>query len=108
MVGEGASRAASGAALAAALLIGGLLVSSSPARAATAGVGINDNFFSPSTVMISVGDTVQWTWGGANMHSTTSNTGIWDSGVQASGTFSQTFGSAGMFAYHCTIHGALG
>ena len=66
--------------------------------------------FSPSSVTIHVGDTVQWTWASSG-HSTTSGTpgqpdGMWDSGVQNVGfVFSHTFGTAGTFSYYCTPHG---
>src|SRR5689334_14495813 len=67
--------------------------------------------FTPSTVMIQVGDTVRWVWD-ANGHSSTSGTpghpdGMWDSGTQNTGfTFSFTFTNAGTFSYFCTPHGA--
>ncbi len=67
--------------------------------------------FSPASVSIQAGDTVQWIWK-ANGHSTTSGTpgspnGLWDSGVHSAGfTFSHTFPTAGSFPYFCTPHGA--
>src|SRR5215470_15122305 len=75
-------------------------------------VGPGGSFtFSPATVSIQVGDTVQWNWAD-NGHSTTSGTpgnpdGLWDSGIQNTGaTFSQTFNTAGSFPYFCSPHGA--
>jgi len=75
-------------------------------------VGPSGNLvFSPSTVNIKVGDTVQWTWG-SSFHSSTSGTpgnpdGMWDSTVLLSGqTFSFTFMTAGTFNYYCTPHGS--
>jgi plastocyanin len=68
--------------------------------------------FTPANVMIQVGDTVQWVWSGATLHSTTSGTpgnpdGMWDSGTHNNGfTFSFTFTTAGTFNYFCTPHGA--
>lgn len=60
--------------------------------------------FSPSTVNISVNDSVTWTWVGSP-HTTTSDTGLWDSGVFGAGhTFSRTFTLAGSFPFHCTVH----
>ncbi|HEY3602927.1 MAG TPA: plastocyanin/azurin family copper-binding protein [Chthoniobacterales bacterium] len=73
-------------------------------------VGAGGLKFTPQDVTINVGDTVQWVWE-ANDHTTTSGTpghpdGIWDSGIQNLGfTFSQTFTTAGTFAYYCTVHG---
>jgi 6-phosphogluconolactonase len=66
--------------------------------------------FTPQTISILPGDTVQWVWA-ADGHSSTSGTpgnpdGLWDSGVQNRGfTFSHTFPSAGTFNYYCTPHG---
>ncbi len=83
------------------------------ANAATFMVSVgNGGFrFTPSSVTIHVGDTVQWTWA-ASGHSSTSGTpsapaGLWDSGIRNQGaTFSHTFTSAGSFPYFCTPHGA--
>ena len=68
--------------------------------------------FSPTTVSINVGDTVQWTWK-SSPHSVTAGspgheTGDFNSGLQFSPfTFSHTFMTAGTFPYYCTYHGAL-
>src|SRR6266481_9312788 len=68
-------------------------------------VDIGDFFFSPSAVTINVNDQVKWTWIDANVHTTTSNTGLWDSGVKGNGsTFVTTFAAAGTFPYHCSVH----
>jgi LPXTG-motif cell wall-anchored protein len=76
-----------------------------PASAATASVSMVDFNFSPATVTIQVGDTVVWTNNGAQPHTSTSDSGIWDSGiVNAGGSFSRTFSSAGSFPYHCNVH----
>ena len=66
--------------------------------------------FSPSSVTIHLGDTVQWIWAD-NDHTSTSGTpghpnGLWDSGIRNQGaTFSHTFSTAGSFPYYCTLHG---
>ena len=66
--------------------------------------------FSPASVSIQVGDTVEWTWKGDD-HSVTSGTpgfpsGLFDSGINDSGhTFSHTFSAPGTFAYYCAPHG---
>jgi len=85
----------------------------SVASAATVTVTVGNNClcFSPSSVMIHPGDTVQWTWSSTG-HSTTSGSpgmpnGIWDSGILNQGaTFSHTFNTVGSFPYYCTPHGA--
>ena len=61
--------------------------------------------YSPQTITINVGETVNWVWVGGN-HSTTSDTGIWDSGQHSPPfTFAHTFNTQGTFPYHCTVHG---
>jgi plastocyanin len=77
------------------------------ADAATASVNVTDNAYSPSSIAITVGDTVQWTWTGANQHTVSSDTSeAFDSGApMTSGTFSHTFNGAGTFTYLCGVHG---
>ena len=77
------------------------------------GVNIQNFSFSPSTVNITAGTTVRWTWVNGT-HSTTSGNcctsdGIWDSGVRTGGgnTFDFTFTTPGTFRYFCQIHGAM-
>lgn len=61
--------------------------------------------FSPKTLKIKVGTTVTWKNMTTVSHTSTSNTGVWDSGIIApGGSFSFKFTSAGSFAYHCNIH----
>ncbi len=73
-------------------------------------VGAGGLKFTPRTVTIQAGDTVQWIWA-ASGHSSTSGTpgnpdGMWDSGVQNSGfVFNQIFSTPGTFAYYCSVHG---
>src|SRR5437588_4074212 len=72
---------------------------------ANAGVSIEDNFFSPAATHIDPTETITWTWNGVHNHSTTSDTGIWDSGIHGNGhTFPRTFSSVGIFKYHCNVH----
>jgi LPXTG-motif cell wall-anchored protein len=79
-----------------------------PAKAsATASVSVGDNFFSPASVSVNVGDSVTWRNTGAAPHSATANNGSFDTGVFASGqSRSHTFTRAGTFTYFCTVHGA--
>jgi plastocyanin len=75
-----------------------------PLTAAISNVNIVDNAFSPSAVTIKVHDQVKWTWQGY-YHSTTSNGGLWDSGVYNTGhTYTTTFDSVGSFPYYCSYH----
>src|SRR6266404_4910628 len=74
------------------------------AGAATTNVVIKDFAFSPPSVSINVNDSVNWNWTG-NSHTTTSSTGLWDSGVHNAGaSFTHTFGTAGNFPYFCAVH----
>ena len=61
--------------------------------------------FQPRRIEVSRGTRVRWTNDGSVAHTTTSTTGIWDSGSLATGdTFSRVFRARGTFRYHCTIH----
>lgn len=65
-----------------------------------------------STTTIKAGDTVQWNFVDSISHSTTSGacctpSGLWDSGVKSSGSFSHQFATTGTFPYYCTVHGAM-
>ncbi|MFL6541683.1 MAG: plastocyanin/azurin family copper-binding protein [Chthoniobacterales bacterium] len=89
-------------------------------RAATVAVTLEEDpnyyyvtvAFSPSSVTINVGDTVQWQWN-SGPHSVTSGTpdhpsGLFDSGIQNSGhSFSHTFTDPGQVPYYCMVHGSM-
>ncbi len=75
------------------------------ARITVERVRIVDFAFRARVLEISRGTRVRWTNRGSVPHTTTSNTGIWDSGsIAPGGTFSRVFRNAGTFRYHCTIH----
>lgn len=73
-------------------------------------IAIKNFAFSPSQVSVHTGDKVTW----ANCdtgnpdHTTTSDTGVWDSPLLSPGPpatiFSFTFNQAGTFAFHCSVH----
>jgi plastocyanin len=96
----------------AALLAVGVLASvamvAAPAEAATTSVPIQNFGFSPRTVTVVQGGTVQWTQQDPGIeHTTTSSQGFWHSAVLETGqTYSQTaaFRNAGSYPYHCSIH----
>src|SRR3954471_5356732 len=76
-----------------------------PARAAMTNVSIVNNAFNPRAVTIAPNDQVRWAWTGDAPHSTTSDTGLWTSGVRDKGSsFTNTFSTPGNFPYHCTVH----
>jgi plastocyanin len=73
---------------------------------AESAVQIRDNFFSPNQRNIAPNDSVRWVNQGNSPHTTTSNTGLWDSGTLNHGdAFSVTFSNVGSYPYFCQIHG---
>lgn len=88
-----------------------------PAAPSVVTVGIQDFSFSPSTITIRAGSTVEWANNGPSAHTTTSDGGLWDSGTlrapsggdayggeTAGGSFRFTFSTPGTYTYHCEIH----
>jgi plastocyanin len=68
-------------------------------------VQVGDDFFSPASVTINQNDTVTWTWVGQIDHSSSSASGIWDSGIVGHGSvFSHAFATTGSFPYVCHVH----
>lgn len=75
------------------------------AHAASHSVSINDGFFSPANLTITVGDTVSWTNVDDSPHTVTADGGAFASGnLDGGATFSWTFISAGTFTYVCSYH----
>lgn len=69
-------------------------------------VTVANNSFTPSTLNVTAGSTVTWTWNsGGTLHNVTFDENN-HSVDQGSGTYSRTFTEAGAYPYHCTIHGA--
>jgi plastocyanin len=69
--------------------------------------------FSPSSMTVAVGDTVEWVW--SNGSHTTTDTAIpngaatWDAMINSSSTtFSYKVTVAGNYGYHCSFHSTLG
>jgi plastocyanin len=102
----------------AAVLVSALLVSLLPPMTATAAVRSDtrslitvqrvrmiDDAFRPRNITIARGTKVRWRNRGIASHTTTSNTGIWDSGLVAPGdSWGRVFKKAGTFKYHCSVH----
>ena len=76
-----------------------------PGGSTSAAVDVRDNSFSPSTTTVPAGTTVTWTWRGGAQHDVVF-TGGTRSPLQAAGTYSRQFPTAGEFAYQCSVHGA--
>jgi plastocyanin len=82
--------------------------STETAAAAEITVNIRDFNFNPANLTVQVGDVVRWENNGGVPHTTSSTTGIWDSGPLApGGVFSQQFTTAGTFQYACRIHPSM-
>ena len=63
--------------------------------------------FSPNDITISTGTTVRWTNQDDEEHTSTSDTGVWNSGVLNEGQFFEfIFLTPGDYHYTCLIHGA--
>ena len=76
--------------------------------AANVNVSIQDFSFQKENEEIVVGDTVRWTNRDLAAHTTTSNSGLWDSGSLSQGqAFSFTFATPGTFPYFCAIHPSM-
>lgn len=80
-----------------------------PVAAAT--IQVQDNSYSPSTVLISAGGTVTWNWAGDG-HSVTPDGATTFTGVALrSAPFTLgpvVFAVAGTYSFHCTAHGVPG
>lgn len=64
--------------------------------------------FAPANVTIAVGDTVRWTNTDDEQHTTTSDTGVWNSGPLNSGqSFAFTFNAPGTYGYFCAFHSGM-
>ena len=69
-------------------------------------VNVDDFFFDPSALTVSVGTTVTWTWVGASSHSVTFDDGVENSVTQSGGVHTRQFDQTGTFGYFCSVHGA--
>ncbi|MFL6215070.1 MAG: cupredoxin domain-containing protein [Blastocatellia bacterium] len=96
----------------AALMIGAAVTARtgkpSAARAATVTVKVSSFQFTPKTVTVAVGTTVEWVNSGGR-HTVEADDGSFKSETLADGAkFSHTFSKAGKYPYHCSFHGDKG
>ena len=71
-------------------------------------VKIQDFAFVPANVIINKGEDVKWTNVDLVVHTSTSDTGKWDSGdITHGNSFQFRFNKTGSFSYHCTYHPAM-
>ena len=65
--------------------------------------------FSPSTMTVKRGTTVIWKNNDSYTHTSTSDTGVWNTGdITPGSSKSVTFNTAGTFPFHCYYHQAMG
>jgi plastocyanin len=83
-----------------------LLISASAASAQDEmTVSIQDFFFEPDQLTVAPGTTVTWVNDGEEPHTTTADSGMWDSGtLQPGESFSFTFDEPGSHSYFCEPH----
>ena len=92
---------------AAAIAVGLAVMGAGVASSATA-VRMKDNFFRSKTVQVEKGTRVRWVNRGSRPHTTTHNSGKWDSGTLNPGeSFARRFRKVGTFRYHCEIHAGM-
>jgi plastocyanin len=92
-----------------AVVVAAVVLGTGFALAASQAVSIANLAFSPSTVTVSVGDTVTWTNTDAQTHTATADDASWDAGNIAGGggTGAVVFPTSGTFPYHCSIHSQM-
>jgi plastocyanin len=82
-------------------------VAAAPAAQQTVTVEMrgNPNVFVPAEITIAPGTTVTWV-DVSGTHTSTSDTGLWDTGrrLEVGESFSFTFNTPGVFPYHCVPH----
>ncbi|MFQ5603972.1 MAG: cupredoxin domain-containing protein [bacterium] len=76
-------------------------------------IAMKDNFFSPRNVTVNPGAKITWNNSGRKKHTSTSDTGLWDSGtVNTGGSYSWTVPADAQdgtsFPYFCIFHGDRG
>ena len=65
----------------------------------------NGNGFNPGTLTVPAGTTVMWGNNDITAHTSTSDTGLWNSNdIGVGGTFAVKLDNPGTYKYHCTIH----
>jgi plastocyanin len=63
----------------------------------------------PNGIVVKAGTTVTWVNKDDTVHTSTSNTGLWNSNIIDIGSsYSHTFNTPGTFPYHCEVHPMTG
>ena len=87
------------------------LAAAAPASAATVEIkGLDTQLWDKPDVTIAAGDTVNWTFAGTSLpHNVANNSDNWsyrtNAGAPPSPSGTYTFTTAGVYEYHCEIHG---
>ncbi|MGA9118188.1 MAG: plastocyanin/azurin family copper-binding protein [Bacteroidota bacterium] len=83
--------------------------SPTPATTQSDVVTMSGMAFSPATITVTAGTTVTWKNTDGIAHTSTSDTGVWDTGNMAAGNVTTTtFNTPGTFPYHCIYHASMG
>jgi plastocyanin len=64
--------------------------------------------FDPRSITIAAGESVTWSFEGEFVHTVTSDTMAFNSGIRLDGVFEVQFDTPGSYAYYCSLHGAPG
>jgi plastocyanin len=75
-----------------------------PAFAATIPVVISDLAFAPDTLVVHVGDTIEWVNHDFVAHTATAMNGDWDVEVEPGATASMKVAKLGVIRYFCQFH----
>ncbi len=68
-------------------------------------IAIANMAFSPATMTIAKGTTITWKNDDGVAHTSTSNSGAWDTGnISPGGSATTMFSTAGTFPFHCSYH----
>jgi len=87
------------------IMVGGGSMGGGQHNAGATDVSIANFSFQPSSIFVHAGDTVTWHNNDSVDHTVTSNSGDFDSGsISPGGSYSQSFDTAGVYSYHCSIH----
>jgi plastocyanin len=82
---------------------------STPSAPAPNTVVMSGMAFVPATITVTVGTTVTWKNADGVAHTSTSDTGVWDTGrIGAGATATATFTTPGTYPYNCVYHASMG
>lgn len=90
------------------VFVTGALMALGVAALALTEIKIQNNAFVPQYATVQKGDMVQWTNLDSVVHTSTSDTGIWDSGdIEPNKFYKRKFNKTGTFPYHCKYHSRM-